>query len=182
MAHLKHPALVLAVVTGLSLLPLLLLGQWGSAQIAANQRDYQIRQMQAVLSDIPYDTVLPPPALQPDATLPDTQIRALYPVYHRQRLSALVVHAVAQDGYNGDITLLLAYRSGTTHPAALRVLDHRETAGLADFLGEAPQQAFDGVSGATISAAAVTRSADAVGQWLETQWDIINQPGLTAGQ
>ena len=53
----------------------------------------------------------------------------------------------------------------------LRIAQHRETPGIADFLNDETggRRALDGVSGATISAAAIRLASQEVGLWIKNK-------------
>ncbi len=140
-----------------------------------------------VLPRADYDNAL----LEDTVTLPVLPALGLSePVtVHRARLGgapvALVFEAQAPDGYSGAIRLLMALRADGTL-AGVRVVAHRETPGLGDYIDPAKDRAnpkwiaqftgrdssdgmrwtvrkdggdFTYVTGATISARAVTRAA-----------------------
>lgn len=140
-----------------------------------------------VLPRADYDNAL----LEDTVTLPVLPALGLTePVtVHRARLGgapvALVFEAQAPDGYSGAIRLLMALRADGTL-AGVRVVAHRETPGLGDYIDPAKDRAnpkwiaqftgrdssdgmrwtvrkdggdFTYVTGATISARAVTRAA-----------------------
>jgi electron transport complex protein RnfG len=75
------------------------------------------------------------------------------------RIEALILEAVAHDGYAGDIRLLLAFDAGG-RIVGVRVVAHRETPGLGDYIDarKDPDKArpwitqFDGLIPATVDA------------------------------
>jgi electron transport complex protein RnfG len=105
--------------------------------IAASQHAERLKQLTAILGDVAYDndpaadTVLVRDAERlgtPDAVLA-----------HRVRLGgqpvAVLLNVVAPDGYAGAIHLLVAI-SAEGRVLGVRVLGHRETPGLGDFIEE----------------------------------------------
>jgi electron transport complex protein RnfG len=106
-------------------------------RIAASQRAQQLAQLSAVLGGVRYDNdpladvafVRDPEWLGVDEALP----------VHRARLAgepaALLVTAVAPDGYAGAIRLLVAI-DANGRLLGVRVLSHRETPGLGDAIEE----------------------------------------------
>ncbi|MCH9758093.1 MAG: FMN-binding protein [Proteobacteria bacterium] len=183
--YLKHPAIVLALVTAATLLFVLLIHALLADKIATHRHAYEIRQMQALLVNVTHDTALPPPAITLNISLADTRLRTLYPIYHQQQLTALLLHSDALAGYNAPIELLFAFQpphtQGLQPPPQIRVLQHQETAGISDFLKQPhyPDIAA-GISGATISATAITQTASALENWLalcvDWQAEVTNSP------
>jgi electron transport complex protein RnfG len=106
-------------------------------RIEASQRAQQLAQLSAVLGGVRYDNdpladvtfVRDPEWLGVDEALP----------VHRARLAgepaALLVTAVAPDGYAGAIRLLVAI-DANGRLLGVRVLSHRETPGLGDAIEE----------------------------------------------
>lgn len=105
-------------------------------------------------------TQIVPPELFDNAIMQDTLIIPTDPllgnadktVAYRARLkgepSAIVLEAVAPDGYSGKIALILAVRANG-ELAGVRVVSHRETPGLGDYidLPKSPWiKGFDGKS------------------------------------
>jgi len=167
--------------------------------IDANIEQAKRELLGAVLPPTAYDNDLLADAIE----LPPTAAlgtRAPSRVYRARRAgapSALVLEAVAPDGYSGRIDLLIAVRA-TGELAAVRVTSHRETPGLGDYIDPKKDKnkarpwitQFDGIgfdqirrdewrvkkdggrfearAGATISARAVT---DAVGRALQFALD-----------
>ncbi|WP_018228684.1 RnfABCDGE type electron transport complex subunit G [Methyloversatilis universalis] len=154
-----------------------------------------------VLPRADYDNAL----LEDTVTLPVLPALGLTePVtVHRARLGgapvALVFEAQAPDGYSGAIRLLMALRADGTL-AGVRVVAHRETPGLGDYIDPAKDRAnpkwiaqfagrdssdgtrwtvrkdggdFTYMTGATISARAVTRAAGRAAAALAPMSDVL---------
>lgn len=164
-APVAKAALALAAITAAALALVLTLHAFTADTIRAHRAAHATAQLRAILAAADYAGALPA-ALPADRALPAAQLLALYPAYQRGKLIAVVAHAAATDGYNGSIELLLATRRGQRRPL-LRVLQHRETAGIADFLAADADRAFDGVSGATITATALLRAEEQLRGWLQ---------------
>lgn len=158
-------AAVLAAVMGAALLLVLALYALLAQDIRAHQHAYATQQLRSLQQELAPDAALPDAPIRLTQPLPASRLHALYALYAGDKLAAVLVHAEALDGYQGGIDLLLGVTPAATAPR-LRVLRHQETPGLADFLNHTPQDAYDGVSGASISATALTRTATAVQQWL----------------
>lgn len=164
-------------------------------RIADNEREFLLRTLEVLVDPARYDndlltdtrTVVAPMAL--GTTEPVTVYRARrddVPV-------ALVLTAVAPDGYTGPIRLLVAVnRDGTL--SGVRVLAHRETPGLGDgieaarsdwilaftgrSLGDPPTEGwavrrdggeFDQLTGATITPRAVVAAVHRVLQYYDAE-------------
>lgn len=56
-----------------------------------------------------------------------------YLAKHDHKLAAVILEAIAHDGYSGDIKLLIAIRADGTI-SGVRVLAHKETPGLGDYI------------------------------------------------
>ena len=86
-----------------------------------------------------------------------------------------LLHKVVEQGYAGGIELLALWR-GKSGEVSMRVLNHRETPGIGDFIDhqrsdwlsnldnsrQTQYETLDNVSGATITTAAIARAALAI--------------------
>ena len=94
-------------------------------------------------------------------------------VYAGRRDGAIefLVFEIAADGYGGAIEFLAGFdRAGRL--LDIRVLRHRETPGLGDFIdGDGARRSIDGVSGATITARAVAQPTRQIGAFLRDNAD-----------
>lgn len=188
-------AALLAVFAAAGTLLVTATEQGTRARIADNERTFLLQTLDVLVDPARYDndlladtrTVVAPAAL--GTAEPVTVYRARAggePV-------ALVLTAVAPDGYSGPIRLLVAVnRDGTL--AGVRVLTHRETPGLGDgieadrsdwilafngrSLGDPPAAgwavrrdggAFDQLTGATITPRAVIAAVHRVLQYYEAE-------------
>jgi electron transport complex protein RnfG len=95
-------------------------------------------------NDIIQDTL----AIEDDPLLGNGDITVAYRARLKGEPSAVVVEAVAPDGYSGKINLILAVRA-SGELAGVRVVSHKETPGLGDYI-ELPKSSwikgFDGKS------------------------------------
>jgi electron transport complex protein RnfG len=80
-------------------------------------------------NDIINDTV----KIQPDVLLGNDAPTIAYRARLKELPSALVLEAVAPDGYSGKISMLVAIRENG-ELAGVRVVDHKETPGLGDYI------------------------------------------------
>lgn len=95
-------------------------------------------------NDIIKDTL----QIKPDALLGNEDITTAYRARLKGQPSALVLEAVAPDGYSGKIYLLVAIRDNG-ELAGVRVVSHKETPGLGDYIEIARSdwiRGFDGTS------------------------------------
>lgn len=103
--------------------------------IEASQRAEQLKQLTAILGELEYDN----DPLTDDVPLQDPECLGTNEPLpgHRVRLGdrpvALLVHVVAPDGYSGSLRLLVAI-DPDGKVLGVRVLEHRETPGLGDFV------------------------------------------------
>ncbi|OYY50362.1 MAG: electron transport complex subunit RsxG [Methylophilaceae bacterium 17-44-8] len=95
-------------------------------------------------NDLLQDTI----ELPPDALLGTTQPTVANIARVQGQPSAIILEAIAHDGYSGDIKLLLAIEAdGTLN--GVRVITHKETPGLGDYIDIAKNnwiKLFDGQS------------------------------------
>lgn len=103
--------------------------------IEASTAQAKMELIGAVLPPAEYDNELLRDAIELPPT-PELGTQAPSRVYRARRAgapAALVVEAVAPDGYSGRIDLLIAVRA-SGELAAVRVVYHRETPGLGDYI------------------------------------------------
>ncbi len=101
-------------------------------------------------NDIIQDTL----PIAADPLLGTTETTTVYRARLKGAPSAVVLEAIAPDGYSGKIALVLAVRSNG-QLAGVRVVAHKETPGLGDYieLGKSPWiKGFDGKSRTAYSA------------------------------
>ncbi|MAM71106.1 MAG: electron transport complex subunit RsxG [Gammaproteobacteria bacterium] len=111
-----------------------------SGPIAEQQRLAQEALLAELFSDASYDNNLLEDRLSLDPqsdNFSNTELLALretsfaYRLRQRGQMSGIIIPAIARDGYNGDIALLVAIRRNG-EISAVRVTRHRETPGLGD--------------------------------------------------
>ena len=155
---LKHTLTTTGIMIGFTVLGTLVLASAffaTRAPIEASERQAKLELFQQVL----------PAALHDNDMLQDATIIAAggelgnrdetlaYRARQSGQPSAVILEATAPDGYSGDIKLLVAIRSDGTI-AGVRVLTHKETPGLGDYIDIAHGdwiKNFDGQSLAKIS-------------------------------
>lgn len=153
-----NPALTNALRTGAILLAFTVIGTGLLAftfdrtrdMIAANEAKEQVALINEALPPALYDNDILADALTLPANpaLGTTQPSRVYRARLHGQPSALVLEAVAPDGYNGAIKLLVAIRTNG-ELAGVRVVSHKETPGLGDYIDIAKSawiRQFDGAS------------------------------------
>lgn len=153
-------------------------------QIEASQRTEQLRQLTGMLGELEYDNdpLADAVAVRDPEHLGATGALLAHRVRLRGQPVAVLLNAVAPDGYSGELALLVAIDPQGRLLGA-RVLQHRETPGLGDFvelrrsdwmlafggrsLGDPPVARwqvrkdggdFDQYTGATVTSRAVTHA------------------------
>lgn len=97
----------------------------------------------------------------------------LFRAISKGEVAAVALAFGIPDGYAGPVTLLIGVGAGLKI-TGVRVLEHSETPGIGDFIGDAadawigrfvgsagPDTGVDAVAGATVTSSAVTRGVDA---------------------
>lgn len=188
---LYRPALVLGLFTLAATALLAVTDRLTREPIAAAERAALLRTLNRLIpaeeheNDLLGDTLTLPPDPRLGTRAPTTAYRAR----RGGRVETVAFTAVAPDGYNGDIVLLVAvHRDGRV--AGVGVVSHRETPGLGDAieashgpwirqfvgraLGDPPPArwkvkkdggAFDQLTGATISPRAVVKAVRRALEW-----------------
>ena len=198
LGKLGRGALTLAVVGALGLGGLLAMRALTAERIAEQQRASTLRAL-AVLLPEEYDN--DPQADRIDVVAPawlgSEDALTVRRARNDGRVEALLLEAVAPDGYNGDIRLLVGVDAGR-RVIGVRVVEHRETPGLGDpieiargpwitgFDGRSlhdPSEdawrvqrdggAFDQLAGATITPRAVVGAVRRALQFVETHGEAL---------
>jgi electron transport complex protein RnfG len=130
-------ATVLAVAATLAVGLVAVVNDHARPQIEASLRAEQLRQLTAVLGDIAYDNdPLTDTLLVRDPEyLGTTEPLAAHRVRRNGEPIAVLLNTVAPDGYVGALRLLVAI-DVAGRLIGVRVLEHRETPGLGDFVEE----------------------------------------------
>ncbi|HQO16768.1 MAG TPA: electron transport complex subunit RsxG [Methylotenera sp.] len=140
---LKSPIVKHAVQTALSLLAFAFVGTLmlayvfdiTRAPIEASEKEARLALFAQILPKDNYDndllttTVKIPPSAQLGNLQPSTANVAKL----NNKTVAVILEAIAHDGYSGDIKLLIALRADGTI-SGVRVLAHKETPGLGDYI------------------------------------------------
>ena len=114
------------------------------ARIAANEQAWLERSLKPALAGVSYDNNLTESALTIPAPheLPGIEAALVYRAYNQGSPVAALFVVSATDGYAGPIRLLIGVDDTGTVTAA-RVLKHRETPGLGDFIDSAKSNWID---------------------------------------
>jgi electron transport complex protein RnfG len=119
--------------------------------IEASRRAQRLAQLAAVLGNVAYDNdpladtllVLDPELLGTNEPL------AVHRVRLGERTLAVLLNVVAPDGYSGAIRLMVAI-SAEGRVLGVRVLEHRETPGLGDFIDTRRSDWIHGFAGRSL--------------------------------
>lgn len=119
-------------------------------QIAANERATLLRKLHRLIAPEQHDNVLLEDAVsvRDEALLGSDEPVMVYRARKNGEPVALVIAAIAPDGYNGSIKLLVGINVDGTL-SGVRVVTHRETPGLGDAIDETRSDwihVFDGKS------------------------------------
>ena len=98
-------------------------------QILSDEKYYDDSDDEAHESDLLKNTIEIPSS----DLLGNTAPTKAYIAKHHHKFDAVILEAVAHDGYSGDIKLLIAIRADGT-VSGVRVLAHKETPGLGDYI------------------------------------------------
>ena len=198
LGDLGRGALILAVVGALGLGGLLALRALTAVRIAEQQRAAELRALAALLpADFDNDPQAERIHVVAPAWLGSDDALAVRRARRDGVLQALLLEAVAPDGYNGDIRLLIGVDT-QGRVIGVRVVDHRETPGLGDpididrgpwitrFEGRSLRDpavdawrvhrdggAFDQLAGATITPRAVVAAVKRALQFVESHGDAL---------
>lgn len=193
-------AVLLAAVAAIGVGLVALIQQQTAERIEARRAEQTLQLLQAVLPDGVYTNNPAEDTRQVrDPRLGTEQPVSVYRARHDGEPAAVVITAIAPDGYSGPIELLVAVnRAGEV--LGVRVVDHSETPGLGDAiearrsdwiddfrgrsLGDPPRErwtvrrdggAFDQFTGATITPRAVTRAVARALDFYEEHGDALFQ-------
>jgi electron transport complex protein RnfG len=153
-----HAAAVLAAAATLAVGVAAIVHDRAQPQIEASRRAQQLAQLTAVLGGLAYDN--DPLADMLPAHDPELLGTSETLTVHRARRGgapvAVLVNVVAPDGYAGAIRLLVAI---DIHGRVLgvRVLEHRETPGLGDFIEARRSDWIHGFDGRSLGAPPAAR-------------------------
>ena len=130
---LQSPTLVLTLCGVLATALVTVTHAITAPEIAQQEKNQLIAIINQVLPSAQNDhTILDSCRLFSDPRLDlSNSAKPIYLAYEQQKLSAIIYNATANDGYNGDIKLVVAV-SAQGEVLGVRVLSHNETPGLGD--------------------------------------------------
>ncbi len=153
-AIVKHALSTAGIMIGFTIIGTLLLVSTfftTRAPIAESERQARLKLFEQVLPAALHDNDLLKDAVRIPAggELNNREETAAYRARLNGQPAAVILETVAPDGYSGDIKLLIAIRADG-ELAGVRVLAHKETPGLGDYIdiahGDWIKQNFDGQS------------------------------------
>lgn len=118
--------------------------------IAQSEEQEKLRLIGQILPSELYDNNVVRDALtlEPDNLLGTTDVSLAYRARLKDKPSAVVLEAIAPEGYSGKIALLVAIRAGG-EVIGVRVVSHHETPGLGDYIELAKSSWIKGFDGAS---------------------------------
>ena len=118
-------------------------------RIAANERETLLRKLSQLIPPDAYDNSLLDDSIElPAGELADRPLR-VYRARRQGQPVAVVMNAIAPDGYSGSIYLLVGIRHDGS-VAGVRVVTHRETPGLGDGIDEERSDWIHGFNGRSL--------------------------------
>lgn len=161
----KHPSVLMVISITLGI-GLVLISHFLLDNTIKQKHSEALKNLRAaVLTSVSYDT-LGKPVLNDVVLLPHTIVHQLTPVLKQSSIRAWLIHVTAKNGYSGDIEFFMVQEDNTSFPA-LRILRHKETPGITNFLNDnRVTLIYDGVSGATITSTGINQSVNDVIVWI----------------
>lgn len=196
----RNPAVRAAVVSACAALAGLVL-LWVAEQawrpgIERNRHERMVREVSSALAgaEIPPGTEVLEGAPPPGGALESLGRRArLFRAVHAGEVRAVALAFGVRDGYSGPVTLLIGVDSAL-RIAGVRVLEHSETPGIGDFIGDpagawigrftgvaASGKEVDAVAGATVTSLALIRAVESALRALEADRALVFRPEGAAG-
>lgn len=105
------------------------------APIEASEKEARLALFKQILPENAYDNELLKETVQiaPNELLGNRQVTTANVAKLNHKTAGVILEAVAHDGYSGDIKLLIAIRADGSI-SGVRVLAHKETPGLGDYI------------------------------------------------
>jgi len=105
------------------------------APIAASEKEARLALFKQILPENTYDNELLKETVQiaPNEQLGNLQTTTANIAKLKGKTAGVILEAIAHDGYSGDIKLLIAIRADGSI-SGVRVLAHKETPGLGDYI------------------------------------------------
>lgn len=133
--HASKTALTLIVFAFVGTLMLVTVFKITKAPIEASEREARLMLFQQILPSSNYDNDLikETKKIAPNTQLGNQQTSTAHIARHNGKAAGVILEAIAHDGYSGDIKLLIAIRADGS-VSGVRVLAHKETPGLGDYI------------------------------------------------
>ena len=166
----KHAAALAAAMAGALAAVFVLYWIFGDT-IAQNRRHYENQLAHEVLRAAYPDRIEAKVPLR--IILPKANIRAVWRARRHEQIIAAAILAEAR-GYGGVMEFVAAFdQQGNLLTA--RIVRHRETPGIADFLSQddGVMRAIDGVSGATVTSHAIATAQRDISRWLRDNTNLV---------
>lgn len=105
------------------------------APIEASEKEARLALFKQILPESAYDNELLKETVQiaPNEQLGNRQVTTANIAKLNHKTAGVILEAIAHDGYSGDIKLLIAIRADGS-VSGVRVLAHKETPGLGDYI------------------------------------------------
>ncbi len=105
--------------------------------IEKNKTDYKKNLLVQILGDTPYDNDLINSfiTIEPNKLLNNKKGSSAYIAKYNNQTEAVIIESIAPDGYSGEISLLTAI-SDDEKIISVRIIDHKETPGLGDYIDQ----------------------------------------------
>lgn len=138
----KSKVIFSVFLTSILFISLLVFSQFFlSNKISKSERDYYNNQLKTILKAIEYDNIL----LNSEQKVTEPKFLSylgnrqqyLYTAFLNKKPQALIISTTAPDGYNGDITILVAIKLSNDNKHKIlnvKILQHNETPGLGDLI------------------------------------------------
>jgi electron transport complex protein RnfG len=105
--------------------------------IEKNKTDYKKNLLVQILGDTPYDNDLINSfiTIEPNRLLNNKKGSNAYIAKNNNQTEAVIIETIAPDGYSGEISILTAI-SDDEKIISVRIIDHKETPGLGDYIDQ----------------------------------------------
>lgn len=121
------------------------------SSIAQSEQEEKLKLIQQLIPSGTFDNdiVADTQSLAPDALLGTTRIGTAYRARLHDQPVGVVLEAIAPDGYSGRISLIIAIKADGSL-GGVRVVEHKETPGLGDYIDIAKSAWITGFDGKSL--------------------------------
>lgn len=133
--HAAKTALTLLVFALIGTAMLVFVFEKTKAPIEASEKEARLALFKQILPESAYNNALLQDKVEimPNEQLGNRQTSTAYIAKLNGKTAGVILEAIAHDGYSGDIKLLIAIRADSSI-SGVRVLTHKETPGLGDYI------------------------------------------------